>query len=38
MSFDWGLFWQQTQNEAIVALVVFPVVVIAFVIVWLLRR
>ena len=38
MNFDWSLFWQQTQNEAIVALVMVPVVVCVFVVVYLLQK
>jgi len=38
VSFDWSLFWQQTQNELIAALVLLPIVAAAFFAAYLWRR
>jgi ABC-type uncharacterized transport system involved in gliding motility auxiliary subunit len=38
MNFDWSLFWQQTVNQLWVALVMVPVCIVAFALVYWLKR
>jgi len=38
MTFDWSLFWQQTQNELIAALVLLPIVATAVFLAYLWKR
>jgi len=37
-SFDWSLFWQHTVNQLWVALIMVPVTIVVFFVVWRWRR
>jgi len=38
LNFDWSLFWQQTQNQLIIAIIMVPITIAVFFLVWWLRR